>query len=87
MRGQQRSVLTTWPAKGLDVDWFVSGGETQKAAVKGNQDRQLSTQTQSFPIINDNVCFHRKPPCGFQDRAPNSLMTAAGWKPEWRLIE
>lgn len=27
-----------------------------------------------------NVCFHRKPPGGFWDRAPTPLMTGSGWK-------
>lgn len=35
-------------------------------------------QTQSFPIMPMNVCFSRKPPGGFRDRAPTPLMTANG---------
>jgi len=41
---------------------------------------QLSTQTQSFPIINGNVCFRQKPPFRFRDYASAPLMTATGWK-------
>ena len=42
--------------------------------------RRLPTLTQSFPIVEENACFRRKPTCGFRNRAPTLLMTATGWK-------
>jgi len=42
--------------------------------------RQLSAQSWSLQIVNRNVCFRRKRPCGFLDRAQIPLMTATGWR-------
>jgi hypothetical protein len=38
-------------------------------------------QTKPVPIISENVCFRRKPPCRFWDQAPTLLVIATECKP------
>jgi hypothetical protein len=69
---------------GFDRFWVGSyltafGRQNVIAAVEYSRAmRRLSTQTRSSTNISDDVFFHRKPPCGFQDRDPNQLMTSTG---------